>query len=110
MVLLVRTYDQENFAPATGDLSLGGARVVLPTEPQDTQMEVLLWRDKDGTEARLQGDVLSARRLPKGGVEVRMRFRDGAVEDELALARVLHAVEEEWEPWEQTALAPRVSQ
>lgn len=99
MELMVRSYDRVAFEPASGDISLGGARLRLGSMPRDNMVEVLLQRLEDGSEVRLQGDILSVRPHPQGGFDARVRFVEQDLKDELALARMLHQVEKEWDVW-----------
>jgi hypothetical protein len=99
MELMVRSYDRVAFEPASGDISLGGARLRLGSMPRDNMVEVLLQRLEDGSEVRLQGDILSVRPHSQGGFDARVRFVEQDLKDELALARMLHQVEKEWDAW-----------
>jgi hypothetical protein len=95
----VRSYDQDHFAACEGDVSLGGARIQFLTAPSDTQVEVLM--DLDQRKVRLQGEILSMGPATNGLQEARVRFLEGDLMDELALARMLHAASLDLASWEQ---------
>lgn len=96
--MMVRSYDSREFHACDGDLSLGGARIRFPTHPTDDQVEVLLHADGPLGPARLQGDIIDLRRVD-GAWEARVQFVESSLSDELGLARLLHGLTRDWEPW-----------
>ncbi|MBI5494139.1 MAG: PilZ domain-containing protein [Deltaproteobacteria bacterium] len=96
--MLVRSYDSEVFHACEGDLSLGGARIRFAEHPTDPQVEVLVDAGGPFGQVRLQGDIIDLRHEGDAW-EARVQFVESPVTDELGLARLLHRLTEEWEPW-----------